>query len=136
MNPETLLYRIVFPVQAQGDAITSQVFRPNPSGGMLLSVYDSSRISARDVWQRFAAERQADCAGFGVVAVTVAECRGLGLDVNEDAQPLTAEHASISFAGLSRNQIIRKSHALKQFAVARGWQFRPTPGNHTMPVGG
>ena len=124
MNPETLLYRIVFPVQTQGDAITSQVFRPNASGDMLLQVYDGSRISAQEALQRIAAERLADHAGFGVVAVSVAECRELGLDVNEE-EPLAAGHASISFAGLSRNQVIRRSHALKQFAMARGWQFQP-----------
>ncbi len=124
MNRETILYRIVHPAQAQGDVITSQVFRPNLTGSRLLSVYDGDQMSPENAWESFASRLSADHGRFGVIGVTVAECQTLGLRVGRD-DSLATGHAFINFVGFSPNQIRRKTRGLKEFAMARGWLIHP-----------
>ena len=126
MNPKTLLYRMVHPSWIQRDEITSQVFRPTPKDNGLLSVYDGDQISPRNALIHFtnppAGERQV--VAFGVVGVTVAECEDLSLPLIPDPASFS-EHVLIDFTGLSRNRIKRKADSLKEYAIARGWLFRP-----------
>ena len=124
MNPDTLLFRMVHLSCVQGNTITSQVFQPAPMGTGVLSVYYGGSWSPEDAWNRFTGLLQGTHQFVGVVGVTVAECQVLELPVTLVPDALS-EHAVIDFSGLSRNQIRRKSISLREFAVARGWLFRP-----------
>ena len=124
MSPETLLFRIVHVSWVQGDAITSQVFQPAPTGEGFLSVYYGGSWSPEDAWNRFTSLLLGAHHFVGVVGVTVAECQVLDLPVKPMPDALD-EHAVIDFSGLNRNQVRRKSIILREFAVARGWLFRP-----------
>ena len=123
MNDDTLLHRQVHPrfVDSQG-ITTSQAFRPTLKDSNRLSVYDGSLITAEDAWKHYTDELK--LRSIGVLSVTVAQCRGLELPVDSDAETFS-EHALIDFRGLSRKQIERKANALKAAANARDWQFRP-----------
>ena len=124
MSPETLLFRLVHVSCVQGNAITSQVFQPVPMGEGLLSVYHGGSWSPEDAWNRFTGLLLGENKFVGVVGVTVAECQVLDLPVVPMPDAISG-HAAIDFSGLSRNQIRRKSISLREFAVARGWLFRP-----------
>ena len=123
MNPATLLYRQVHPSWIRDDRVASLAFQPTPKDNGRLSVYDGDQISAADAWRHYtgALGLRSD----GIVAVTLAECVGLQLDVVADPLPAFPEHTLIDFAGLSGNQIRRVAQHLRAAAGARGWLFRP-----------
>lgn len=120
MTPETLLYRQVSPAHIQHGDITSQVFKP--MGSKYRSVYDGDLISAEDAWKHYVEELKRKSVG--VVAVTVQECTDIQLQAHADPTDFP-QHAVIDFTGFSRSQIERKADSLKQYALARGWQFGP-----------
>ena len=124
MTPETMLYRIVHPAQAQEDLFTSQVFRPSPTGSFVLSVFCGDRISPEEALQGFASRLSTDPGSYGVVGVTVAECLDLGLSVKTD-ESFAFGYAIIDFEGFTSNQMRRKSRALRESAMSRGWIVRP-----------
>jgi hypothetical protein len=122
MNPETPLWRQIHPSFLVGDQPGSQAFRPTPKDQDLLSFDDGSRITAEASWQRHTGLR---ClASVGVMGLTVAECAGESLPAVADAVP-DPEHVSVSFAGKTTGQRKAISKRLRDFAVARGWQFGP-----------
>lgn len=122
MNPETPLWRQIHPSFLVGDQPGSQAFRPTPKDQDLLSFDDGSRITAEASWQRHTGPR---ClASVGVMGITVAECAGECLPAVADAVP-DPEHVSVSFAGKTTGQRKAISKRLRDFAVARGWQFGP-----------
>lgn len=122
MTGDTELLRQVNPAWLQADRITSQVFKPTPKDGSLLSVYNGDLVDARQSWTHFT--RGLGFLSSGVVAVTVRECSSLELMAREDPTPFP-EHAVIDFAGFSRKQIERKAKKLSGYAQVRGWKFRP-----------
>jgi hypothetical protein len=100
----------------------SQAFRPTPKDRDLLSFDDGNRISAEASWQRHTGPR--GLASIGVLGLSVSECEGECLPVLADGVP-DPEHVSVSFVGKSSGQRKAISKRLREFAVARGWQFGP-----------
>ena len=122
MNPETPLWRQIHPSFLVGDQPGSQAFRPTPKDQDLLSFDDGRRITAEASWQRHTGPR--GLASIGVMGLAVAECSGESLQAIADAVP-DPEHVSVSFAGKTTGQRKAISKRLRDFAVARGWQFGP-----------
>ena len=122
MNHETPLWRQIHPSFMVASQPGSQAFRPTPKDQDLLSFDDGSRISVEASWQRHTGTR--GLASIGVLAVTVAECAGEGLPVIADGIP-DPEHVSVAFSGITTGQRKAISKRLRDFAVARGWQFGP-----------
>jgi hypothetical protein len=122
MNPETPLWRQIHPSFLVGDQPGSQAFRPTPKDHDLLSFDDGSRITAEASWQRHTGSR--GLTSIGVMGLAVAECSGECLPAIPDAVP-DPEHVSVSFAGKTTGQRKAISKRLRDFAVARGWQFGP-----------
>lgn len=122
MNPETPLWRQIHPSFLVGDQPGSQAFRPTPKDQDLLSFDDGRRITAEASWQRHTGPR--GLASIGVMGLAVAECSGECLQAIADGVP-DPEHVSVSFAGKTTGQRKAISKRLRDFAVARGWQFGP-----------
>lgn len=122
MNHEIPLWRQIHPSFMVAGQLGSQAFRPTPKDQDLLSFDDGSRIPAEASWQRHTGTR--GLASIGVLAVTVAECAGEGLPVIDDGIP-DPEHVSVAFSGTTTSQRKAISKRLRNFAVARGWQFAP-----------
>ena len=80
-----------------------------------------NQITPQDAWSHYTREDYR--LPVGVLAVTVSECSAQDLPVLPDPQTF-AEHVLIDFSKFGTNQIKRKSSLLRDFAVARGWQFR------------
>src|SRR5437016_4067739 len=85
MTGVTVLLRQVHPSFVQAGRVTSQVFRPTPKDGRLLSVYDGDQITAERSWLHFTS--QDNCRSVGVLAVTVNECVAEALNVRSDPEP-------------------------------------------------
>ncbi|MDE0448052.1 MAG: hypothetical protein OXH96_15420 [Spirochaetaceae bacterium] len=120
MTQDSLLFRQVNPNFVREGRITSQVFKPTPKDGKLLSVYDGELITAQNSYMHYTV--RLGFSSLGVVAVTPAECGKLDLRVNSDPIPFP-EHAVIDFRGYSNNQITSKAKYLKDAAVTRGWEY-------------
>ncbi len=121
MNDATLLHRQIHPDFVQAGTITSQVFRLTPKDKGRLSVYDGDQITADEAWRHYTSEL--GYPSCGVMAVSVGECKALGLSVESDPARYP-EHAVIIFEGLRGSALKRKSDALTVAADNRGWQYR------------
>lgn len=121
MKIDTLLYRQVHPSWVQLDRVTSQAFKPTPKDRGRLSVYDGDQMSAEESWIHFTGDLEQ--VSIGVLAVTIGECRSLGLAAEPDPEPFPA-HVVIEFAGCSNSEIERKAKQLRSVAAQRGWQYR------------
>ena len=123
MRPDTLLYRVVSVGFVHRNNIALRVFLPNRSGEKSLHTYNGERVSAQEAWNKFIGIRHSPNRYAGVVGVTVSECESLSLAVEESAyDPVRAQ---IDFTHLSDGEMLRHAHALREFAEARGWLFRP-----------
>ncbi len=124
MNEHTLLYRVIGSgMWIQEDLVASQSFRPRRIDNKLLSVYDGDQITPESAWFHYTKELSNPPAG--VLAVTVSECLDLDLPVVPDPETFP-EHALIDFRAFGTNQIKRKSERLRDLALVRGWQYRPS----------
>lgn len=124
MNQDTLLHRIIKPDWwIQASSISSQAFRPTPEDDKLLSVYDGGQITPESAYNHYAGDPNKP-SPTGVLSVTVAECDSTGLTAIPDPDTFP-EHVLIDFRKFGTNQIKRKSEALRDAAIARGWLFRP-----------
>ncbi len=121
MNDNTLLLRQVHPAWVQSGRVTSQVFKPTPKDQQCLSVYNGDQITAADSWRHFTADL--GCQSVGVLAVSVAECRQQNLEARPDPRPFP-EHAVIDFGQHRGTQIEARAKQLRDFAVARRWQYQ------------
>ena len=119
MSPGTLLLRQIHPAFVEHGRPTSQAFRPTPKDNGELSVYDGDLISAEKSWMHYTERLELQSAG--VLAVTVAECRTLELNVRPDPEPFR-EHAVIVFAESGQRG---KAKLLKKKAIERGWLYKP-----------
>ena len=126
MKPRTLLLRQVHPNCIRDGRITSQAFNPTRNHGYLLSVYDGKLISARDSYIHYTTVLGR--RSVGVVAVTVDECRALGLEVKSKPDQFP-EHAVVDFTPLPSSGS-RKDAAkqLASYAISRDWQHRGDTG--------
>ena len=124
MNQTTLLHRIIKPDWwIQIDLVSSQAFRPTPEDHKLLSVYDGDQIVPESAYNHYASDPSKP-SPTGVLSVTVAECDSTGLPAIPDPNTFP-EHVFIDFREFGTNQIKRKSEALRDAAILRGWLFRP-----------
>ena len=114
----TLLLRIVNPRWVEDGRVTSQAFLT--SRGRPVSVFDGSMITPEEAFHRFEGDHEA----YGVIGVTVAEARSLGMEVVEDREPYV-EHISLVFPPCSGNQERRLARELRELANRRGWLYRP-----------
>jgi hypothetical protein len=121
MTDDTELLRQVHPTFIQMDRVSSQAFEPTAKDNNRLSVYDGDQVNPEDAWNHFCA--QPNCQSAGVLAVTVNECKGLGLTAEADPEPFP-EHAVIDFGETAKNQVKKKARSLREIALARGWRFR------------
>lgn len=124
MNDETLLHRIIKPHWwMQGQAVSSQAFRPSPEDNKQMSVYDGDQITAEDAWHHYTNDPSKSPPS-GVLAVTAGECGQQNLPVRPDPGTFQ-EHVLIDFQKFGTNQTKKKSERLRDAAVTRGWQFQP-----------
>ena len=123
MNSETMFYRVVHDSWISGDKMSSVVFRPMLVDGQLLPVFDGDQITLEDAWYEFTNHFHGSSPFLGIVGVTLAECNSLELSVLASPDIFPAR-AYIDFTGLSRGQIRRKAHMLKEYANSRGWLFQ------------
>jgi hypothetical protein len=121
LNLDTLLHRQVNPSWVQQGRITSQVFKPTPKDQRRLSVYDGDQVTALQAWNHYTSEL--GLSSMGVVAVTVAECKGLDLTAEPDPEAFPS-HAVIKFDTCTASQIERSAKRLKLHAESRGWLYR------------
>ena len=121
MNDLTLLLRQVHPTFVQRDRITSQVFTPRTGGPNRLSVYDGDQISAEAAWEHY--ENKLNLRSNGVVAVTVSECGGIGLQARPDPSDFP-EHAVIEFGSTVKGYIRAAAKRLRVAAEQRSWLYR------------
>ena len=119
MNDTTLLLRQIHPSFIQAGRVTSQAFTPTPKDDRQLSTYDGDQISAAAAFEHYTT--QIKCQSIGVYAVRVDECRELELEVKADPEPYP-EHVVIDFGERTPNAIKTVGKALREKAVARGWQ--------------
>ena len=120
MTENTLLLRQVHPSFIQQGHITSQIFKPTPKDGKLLSVYDGDQINAEDSWEHYVNTLHYQSAG--VLAITVSECHEKGLTARSEPR-LYPEHAVIDYSKCTETQIKKKAKYLKHYAENRGWLF-------------
>ena len=125
MHDATLLLRQVHPNFVQRGQITSQVFQPR-ANARTLSVYDGDKISAEDSWRHYTGELGLRSAG--VVAVTVDECRRIGVSAYEDPADFP-EHAAIDFDDMRGADVEDAVKRLKAAAQSRGWMYEPANAN-------
>jgi hypothetical protein len=123
MNPHSLLHRQVHPTFFKNAVVSSQVFKPTPKDNGLLSTYDGDLIGAADLWTHYTSK--VGLLSVGVLSVTGIECGSQTLAYRLETEGFYPEHAVIDFTGCTRGEIERKSKALRDFAVSRGWQFGP-----------
>lgn len=119
----TALYRQIHPSFIHDGRATSQAFKPMPKDEGKLSVYCGSIISAQDSWLHYTEQQK--LASGGVLSVLAGECRSYGVPPTLDADPYPS-HASIDFTAHNANQIEKISKHLRNIAMAKGWQFRPS----------
>lgn len=123
VNSQTLLLRQINPNWIRDGRVTSQAFRPTPKDDRRLSVSDGDVVSPQESWKKFTKN---GLASQGVLAVTVAESKSIGLVVSSDPLPEQPEHAVIDFTNIvSKNQIEQVSKILVFAATKRGWLYRP-----------
>lgn len=123
MNSDTLLLRQVHPKFVAADGLpTYLAFRPFPKDAGKLSAYDGSRITAEAAWNHYS--YVLNLKSVGVMAVSVDQCESQQARPIPDAQPYP-EHVSIDFSGLSKREVKDAAKKLAEFAMERGWQYRP-----------
>ncbi len=126
MKHDSLLLRQIHPSWIRNGKITSQAFNPTRNHAYLLSVYDGELISPRDSCIHFTTVLGR--RSVGVVAVTVDECKALGLSVRSEPDGFP-EHAVVDFTALTTSSS-RKDAAkqLADYAMSRAWQYRVDTG--------
>lgn len=123
MNPASLLLRQAHPSLVREGVASSAVFAPRRADAGRLSCDDGDKITALEAWQRFSQGDRTRSAG--VLAIAVLECTSLQLHVDPDGQP-NPEHVSVVFPDVwTRGQQESVSKKLRDYAVSRGWQYRP-----------
>lgn len=126
MDNNTLLLRHVHPSWMIGNIISqqtfsSQVFKPTPKDGGLLSVYNGNIYQPCDSYEHYT--KTLGLQSVGVVAVTHEECSQVSLPVIEDNDPFEG-HCSIDYRELSSNDARKAASILKMKAQNRNWLYK------------
>ena len=125
MNSQTLLHRQVNPFFMEKDRVTSQVFRPTPKDGKMLSVSDGDQITAEQSYKRFITVPLGN--SIGVLSVSVEECLSLDVPPVSDPRPeeMQPDHCFIDFREKSNSQIEKTAVKLRDNAISRRWSHGP-----------
>ena len=119
MNANTLLFRQIHPDFVRDGRVTTQAFTPvRPRTE--LPAYNGDQISPKASWVHYTGKLA--LKSDGVLALTVGECRGEGLETSPDPRPNFKEHVIITFAMTGTRRIPKR---LRDMAVRRGWQYQP-----------
>ena len=121
MTDATLLLRQIHPSFVQDGYPTSQAFRPTPKDKSKLSVYNHDSIKPEASFVHYTSVWK--LASAGTMALTVVECKGEELPVQDDPLPDCPEHAVIDFTDITDNVCRKKSKKLQARAIARGWLY-------------
>ena len=130
MNDVTLLLRSVNELLVTGDgAIAPREFRPHPErDNGKLSTQNGDDMEPHTMWQiRNAASRARNpdsVRPLGIAAVSVGECRQLGLTVIADGTTDDPYHVSIDFSPISPDQWRTVAVELAHLASERGLLYR------------
>ena len=130
MNDNTLLLRSVNELLTAADgAIAPREFRPHPErDDGKLSTQNGDAMEAAAMWQiRNAASRARkpdSVRPLGIAAVSVGECRRLGLTVIADGTMDDPHHVSIDFSPAPSAQWRTVAVTLAQMATERGLLYR------------
>ena len=125
MNDDTLLLRQIHPRAISGNVVWKKAFIPSENDKGCLSVYDGVKITPEESWIHYTEIEGLESKG--VMAVTVAQCKKLGLPVIPDPTITSPAHALIDFTHLSAsNQIEKIAKKLRNNAQAKvndGWLY-------------
>lgn len=125
MNDDTLLLRQIHPRAISGNVVWKTVFIPSESDKGCLSVYDGDKITPEEAWIHYTEIEGRESKG--VMAVTVAQCKKLGLSVISAPTITSPAHALIDFTHLlTSNQIEKIAKKLRNNAQAKvnnGWLY-------------
>ena len=130
MDDSTLLLRSVNELLVAGDgAIAPREFRPHPErDNGKLSTQNGDDMEPQAMWQiRNAASRARNpdsVRPLGIAAVSVGECRRLGLAVIEDGTEDDPHHVSVDFTPIPLDQWRTVAVVLAQMATERGLIYR------------
>ena len=118
------LFRQIHPSWVADGQISSQAFSPMPKDNGMLSVRQSTIVSAREAYQFHTA------LGFesiGTYQVTVGDGEAVGLRAVDDSRlaPAPLGHAYIDFRGIGRRPADRTAKQLRTYAMRHGMQFDP-----------
>jgi hypothetical protein len=121
-DAEEFLWRQVHPDWMQAGRPTSQAFKPTPKDQGLMSVSQSSLVSAEDAFQFHISTLDLESAG--VWAITVSDASSVGYAVFDDSQnpvPNTPPgHALVDTSHESRSRQKSLARALASAANDRG----------------
>lgn len=123
MNQDTRLWRQVHPSFIEQEFPTSQTFRPTKKDEEKLSVDNGDIINAEE---SYLGHTEKGYLSVGVLAVTVGEYQEIDLEVEKDSDENLPAHAFIVFSGISKKEQKDKAKLLRDKAVNRGWQHKPT----------
>ena len=130
MDDDTLLLRSVNELLTAADgAIAPREFRPHPErDNGKLSTQNGDMVTPAAMWRiRNAASRARNpnsVRPLGIAAVSVGECRRLGLAVIADGAIDDPHHVSIDFAPIPPDQWRTAAVVLAQMATERGLLYR------------
>lgn len=119
------LYRQVSPSWVVDGKITSQAFKPMPKDNEMLSVRQSTVMSASDAYH---SHTELGYESMGTYQVTVGDVETAGLRAVDDSRLDSAVlgHAYIDFRGVASRSIERAAKELRTCAMRYGVQFDPS----------
>jgi hypothetical protein len=134
MDEQTLLHRQINPSFVVNDFVSNQAFSENTvtisSGSFIptdkdddkLSIYNGEKFSPNNSYEHFTKQYES----YGVLSISVQEAESVDpLKVYEDNHPFDG-HCYIDFSLVeSNNQKKKRAGKLRDFAVKRGWTFKP-----------
>ncbi|RNI27955.1 hypothetical protein EFA69_17865 [Rufibacter immobilis] len=129
MEDKLLFHRQIHPtfvvndiVSSQAFIISSKAFTPSEKDNDQLSVYNGEKFSARDSYDHYSKEYNS----YGVLSLSNPEVTSTEqISVVDDNFPFDG-HSYIDFSKVtSKNQKTKKAGKLRDFAVSRGWTYKP-----------
>lgn len=123
LTNETLLLRQIHPNFLVGEEIKTPSFNPSTYGDKAISVYNGDIMTPSQAYENYT---KLKLQSAGVFAVTVKECKSLGLIVEEDPTEENPAHVLIKFSpghGDRDKEALRNE--LVRLANERGALFLP-----------
>ncbi len=134
MNTEIQLHRQIHPSFVVEDFVSNQAFmetkivvssgsfNPTEKDENKLSVYNGNKFTSEESYSHYTS----NYISYGVLTFTVEEAESVTpLEIFEDNIPFDG-HCYVDFANVeSKNQKSKKAGKLRDFAVKRGWTYKP-----------